>query len=879
MRTRTATLALLALILLLPALLTAATDTVVAVRLDEPVKLDGVLDEAVWSRPSVHPLFQNEPNNGGAPLQPTEWWVAYDDEAIYVAACLHEENPDSIRTRLGRRDTWPESDWVYLNLDTFNDDRNAFSFSVNPSGVMGDAQLYNDGWSDNSWDGIWETATRIHDNGWCVEIRIPFSQLRFPESDSQVWGINFSRRYSRCNGREELFHRAREESGYMNRFPDLVGIEGIHPTREVEVLVYGTARGRYEEVAADDPFHSSADHDTNAGLDLRFRPTSDLTLTATINPDFGQVEVDPAVVNLSDSETVYPEKRPFFVEDANAFRFGSEGTNNNWGFNWGDPTLLYSRRIGRSPQLTVADYDHADVPKQTTILGAAKLSGKIGGTRMAMMSALTAEESAEFMLGGVAGRQLVEPSAQFHALRVQRVAEGGGRGLGLMATGVLRDLNTDLARETLASRAWTFGLDGWTLLDDDGMWALKSWVSGSHVRGSPVAMEALQTSTRHYYQRPDASHVTLDPTRTSLSGWTGRLMLNKEKGNITFNGAVGTVSPGYEISDLGWMWRTDRINAHAVAGYSWHEPTRTFRSRWAALSVMRNWNYGGDPEDIGFGLFHETTFTNYWNVGGRFYYNPDRYSDTNSRGGPRMLMPEYGSARLSLYTDSRRSLVFGLGGNYGAVRNGSRYKGVWFETQWRPSSALRLAFAPQYSHDDEATQYVGAWDDALMTATGGRRYVFGRMDYRQLSLTTRIDWTFTPKLTLQAYLQPLFATARYEGFKQFQRPSSDDFREYGTAAASIERTADGAYLVDPDGAGPAASFTIDDPDFNYKSLKANVVLRWEYSPGSTFYFVWAQNRLNYDDPGRMDLGRDARSLIEAPGDDIVMFKVTRWLGI
>ena len=849
-------------------------------RLTEPVRVDGVLDEAAWRGPTARPLIQNEPDNGAPPRQPTDWWVAYDDEALYVAARLHESSPDSIRTSLGRRDTWPESDWVYLNLDTYNDDRSGFTFSVNPSGVVGDGQLFNDGASDNTWDGVWDCATRIDAGGWNLEIRIPFSQLRFPDAPQQVWGINFSRRYLRCGGREELFHRPRQESGYQARFPDLVGIAGVQPVREVEALVYGTTRGRFEEVDPGDPFRSARELDADAGLDLRYRLTNDLAVSATFNPDFGQVEVDPAVVNLSDAETYYPEKRPFFVEDTGAFRFGREGTSSNWNFNWSDPTPLHSRRIGRAPQLALGDHDHADVPGAATILGAARLGGTVGGTRVGAMSALTAGENARLSTGGVAGEQLVEPRTSYNALRLQRTADGGRRGLGLMATGVLRGLGDPAARDQLVARAWSLGLDGWTRLDAGGTWALRGYLMGSRLDGSAPALDLVQRSSRRYYQRPDADYLGYDPARTALSGWMGRALLNKEKGAVTLNASLGAVSPGFEINDLGWLSRSDRVNTHLAAGYRWTEPTRLFRARALTLAGYRTWDFGGRPEDVGLGVFAGCTFANYWGCDGQVFASPDRYSNSYTRGGPRMVVPTFASADFSCYTDSRRAVTASLGGGYGEVTDSSVYWNLWTEIAARPTEALRLTFSPSYNVTHEATQWVARVADPLMTATYGARYVFARMDLQQLTLTTRVDWTFTPDLTLQTYVQPLFAVGRYQGLKEFQRPSTYDFAVYGRDGGStLARGGDGSYLVDPDGDGPAAAFAVADPDFNLKSLQVNLVLRWEYDPGSTFYLAWTQGRANFDDPGNLDLRRDVRSLLESPGDDIVMVKVTRRFGI
>ncbi len=853
---------------------------VLALRLGGPVRLDGRLDEPAWQGPSAAPLHQNDPDNGAPPRQRTDWWIAYDAEALYVAARLHDTAPESISARLGRRDTWPQSDWVYLNLDTYNDDRNAFSFSVNPAGTIGDAVLYNDGWDDPSWDGIWDCATAVDDDGWSLEMRIPFSQLSFPDRPQQVWGINFSRRILRYQERDELFHRPREESGYMRRFPDLVGIEGINAGHRLEVLAYGAARAARTEVDAADPFHDGSDIAGNAGLDLSLGLSSSLRLNATVNPDFGQVEVDPAVVNLSDFETFFEEKRPFFVRDANTFRFGREGTNSNWSFNWMDPMPFYSRRIGRQPQVSSPDNEFADLPGETTILGAAKLSGKVDGFDVGAVAAATDEERARLELDGLTWTQPVEPRTAYGALRLRRASGDGRRGVGLMSTHVERRLDDPRGRAELPGGAHVVGLDGWTNLDDGRVWAVKAYASASRVSGEADAIDALQRSPVRYLQRPGRTGLAYDPERTSLIGWAGRAMLNKESGNLTLNTAVGAVSPGYEINDLGFQFRADQLNWHLAAGYRWLEPTRTFRYRGFNLATYRSWDYGGHPDAYGYGLFWDLTFTNYWQAGGMVFYNPDRYSLRATRGGPAMRLPDHAEGSLYVSSDSRRALIVGAQGSVSHVGDGSQSASGSLEITLRPRAALRITVSPalQWLHD--RTMWVDNVEDPAMVATAGVRHLFGDLDYREFSMATRVDWTFTPRLSLQSYVQPLIAAGRYTGLKEFARPHSYEFNLYGEGGSTIDYDAgDEQYLIDPDGVGPAPAFALDDPDFSYKSLRVNMVLRWEYRPGSTIFLVWTQDRLNYDNPGDFRLGRDARSLLDAPGDDIFMVKVTSWLDL
>jgi Domain of unknown function (DUF5916)/Carbohydrate family 9 binding domain-like len=868
---------LLAVIVMSPAHVHAKAQ-VVANKLAEVVTIDGDLDEDIWHGPSAAPLIQNDPVNGAPPRQKTEWWVAYDQDALYIAARLHEDFQDSICTRLGRRDTWPDSDWIFVNLDTFNDDRNAYSFSVNPDGVVGDSALYNDGWSDNSWDAVWASATSVDDNGWSVEMRIPFSQMNFPNTDTQVWGINFSRRYLRCRGREELFHKPRNEPGYMNRFPDLVGIQGISSERKIEALVYGASKGELLKVDSENPFNDGSKLSGSAGVDLTWGLTSNLTLNATLNPDFGQVEVDPAVVNLSDYETYFQEKRPFFVKDANTFRYGREGTSSNSSFNWMDPIPLYSRRIGRSPQVGIdADYDYADRPTATTIIGAGKLTGKIGNTSIGLMNATTARENADYDLAGTRGDQTVEPMTNYLAGRVKHTTPDGKRGVGFMFTNVTRDLNDPYSRVELAHDATVAGLDGWTKFRDD-TWAVRGYLTMSHVAGEAEAIDDLQRSSRRYYQRPDASHIEYDPTRTSLNGYIARAQLNKESGRMSVNTALGYISPGYEINDMGFQTRADVINSHFMIGYDWPDPGEHFRYRGIDLGLYKTWDTSGTPDACGGGFFYHTQFANYWGVHGMLFYNPERNNARATRGGPNMRVPENRSLDFNVYSDNRGRISLDTGFDLWEDSGGSKGTGGYLSVNVKLLPSLTVSPGVNYSTMDENTQFVDNVDDPLMTATGGVRHIFGYMDYQEISFPTRFDWTFSPNLTLQAYAQPLFAVGSYSKFKEFAQGGSYDFNRYGQDNAStVTPDGDDGYLVDPDGPGGAEAFTIDDPDFNSKYLKINMVMRWEFKPGSTAYLVWTQDRANYDDPGDFSMGRDSKNLIQAPGDDIFMVKVTTYL--
>ncbi|MCP4550155.1 MAG: carbohydrate binding family 9 domain-containing protein [bacterium] len=861
--------------------------SVTALRLTVPISINGILDEAPWQNSSAAPLVQNDPDNGELPRLRTDWWVAYDDEAIYVAGRLFDSAPDSISRRLGRRDSHPDNEWVYLNLDTFNDDRTGYSFSVNPGGTQCDAALYNDGWDDSSWDGIWSYAVNIDDLGWTVEMRIPFSQLNFPNRDQQVWGINFSRRIHRYSERDELFHRPRDSAGYVRRFPDLIGIQGITPGKRIEVLAYGTGKGAFIESVEGDPYNDGSEYEFNGGLDLHWGLSSNLTLNATFNPDFGQVEVDPSEINLSDTESFFNEKRPFFIEGANIFRFAGDGINSNFNINWWNPDPFYSRRIGRAPQLHPGgnpdvDYDFADTPQGTRILGAGKLSGKLGQTSFGFLSAVTNKETAELRSGSNDAEVLVEPMANYSVIRVKRDRTDGRGATGLLATSVFRDLTSDHARDTLHDKAFSLNLDHWQYLDDDEIWAMRVYLNMSHVTGSKTAITGLQNNSRHYFQRPDTDHVELDAEATSMSGIGGHAVVNKQKGDLTVNASIGALSPGLELNDLGFLPRSDKINAQATVGWSWNEPGRFFRGRYAYLSQFEIYDFSGTSAGGGTGGMVSLRFANFWDFDSNFFYIPQDNNVLTTRGGPAVIEPAGWSWSWNIYSDYRKSFVVGIDGNLSKDDSGHENQGLGLDLTWRPSSSLKISAYPHYSRNLSTMRYFTAVADAGMPETYDKRYIFSDLDYRQFSLSTRIDWTFSPRLTLQAFFRPLIGVGDYRDFKWLERAGTADFAHYGQSGESTsEYDADSDEItLDPDGAsGATESTTISNPDFNSKSLQVNMVLRWEYQPGSAFYLVWTQDRMNYSNPGDFDLGRDLDNLIEAPGDNIFMAKVTKWFDV
>jgi hypothetical protein len=627
------------------------------------------------------------------------------------------------------------------------------------------------------------------------------------------------------------------------------------------------------------PFQTGRSANLNGGFDLKVGLKSNLTLDATVNPDFGQVEVDPAVINLSAYETFYEEKRPFFIEGASIFDgFGRGAVYLNANINWPQPTFFYSRRIGRAPQGDVTEPGYVKFPDRTTILGAAKLSGKLGGSwNMGFVSALTGREYAAIDQGGFRLDQEVEPFTYYGVFRVQKDINEGRQGLGIIATGVVRDLRTETLSGVLNQNAFSLALDGWTFLDKGKNWVFGGWFGGTRVAGTTEDITRLQRSSLHYFQRPDATHVELDPDATSLSGWGGKFTLAKQNGNLLVLATLGVLSPGFDPNDVGFQYgASDTINFVFLPGYQWTKPGKVFRYALLALGAFRTYDFGWNKNWDGGLAILQGQLRNFWDFELMLAYNPDTISKNMTRGGPLAVIPWGYQADLTLSTDSRKAIVLeGEGSVYRRPEWGTE-SSARFAVRWKPRPNFDLSIGPTFGFENGEVQWVTRVDDPLMEATYGTRYVFGRINQKVLGADIRVDWTFTPKLTLQAYLQPFIAVGSYDRFKELAGPKTANYNLYGENGSTID-FADDEYTVDPDGVGPAAPFSFGNPDFNYKSLRGTVVLRWEYRPGSLLYFVWTQNRADYANPGDLRLGRDLRALFSAPGDNIFMLKVTfRW---
>jgi hypothetical protein len=853
---------------------------VVATRTNRPPVIDGHLTDECWALAVASSDFtQQDPDEGKPATEHTEVRFVYDDEALYVGIRLFDSSPAGIVRRLSTRDSDPDADRVTLYIDSMHDHLTGAVFRVSAANVQQDSILFNDSWTDSTWDAVWQSQVAVDDQGWSVEMRIPLSQLRFPSAEHQTWGVNVERFIQRKNERSWLEMVPKNQSGIASRMLNLTGLDGVHPTRHLELLPYAAARNEMIAPAAGNPFNDGSRAFASAGLDMKWGVTSNLTLNATVNPDFGQVEVDPAVVNLTAFETFFPEKRAFFLEGSQIFNnFGQGGSNSFWGFNSSDPDVFYSRRIGRAPQLTPSG-DFIDSPTATTILGATKLTGKTRrGWSVGLLEAVTGREEARVLTSGVSSNTAVEPLTNYAVARMQR--EFAGRvGLGFITTAVNRQLDTPALQSSLTRSAYVFGTDAYVFLDHKRDWVLTGKMSGSRIDGTTDAIATEQNASQRYFQRPDAAQVHFDPTRTSLSGYAARINLNRNSGNWQVNSALWGVSPGYESNDLGFHVVGDRAGAHTVLYWRDVQPDATTRSKYFWVAKWWVWNYARELQGNGVNFNSGVTFRNYWNLNFGGGYFPRVLDDRLTRGGPSATNPSSRSLGINGGTDSRQVVSANASYNHNWNEEGGWAHNVQLSVKLKPSPRFTITAGPQWSQSRNVAQYVSTVTDPYETTTYGSRYIFGSLDQTQVSMTTRVAVVLSPTVSLQVFAQPLLAAGDYTHVKQLATPRTFDFLDY--AAAGLPISYDGVtreYTIDADADGPASPFVVSDPNFNLRSLRLNAVFRWEMKPGSTLYGVWTRQQQDSTDPAGFSFGRDAHAMFAAPGDDVFLVKIAYWIG-
>ncbi len=832
------------------------------------IDVDGLLDDEAWSSARWLTHFaQKEPEQGAPASVRTEVAFLFDESALYVGGRLYGSGRAPIADLITRRDEAGQAERLIVSLDTFHDRRTAYSFAVTAAGVRIDYYhpIDHEHERDYTFDPVWSARSRVEDDRWTVEMRIPFSQLRFNPDAELVWGVNINRYVPTLNEDDYWIVVPRDQTGWASRFGELVGVRDIPPSRRIEVIPYIASSARMKSDGlfdADDPFAEQVDRDVRAGVDFRMGLGPNLTLDATVNPDFGQVEADPAEVNLTAFETFFEERRPFFTEGQQNFM----GNGHDF---------YYSRRIGAQPHRRL-DADFVDTPGETTILGAAKVTGRLpSGLTVGVLGAVTDDERARTfdVETGRVDELAVEPLTEYGVLRLQQQLGENQSTIGVTLTAMNRDFgDSDELAAIVPERALTGGID-WNKRFEGGWYEILGHVAFSRVSGDTGAMRRIQESSVHFLQRPDQDHVEFDPARESLSGWSAALRGGKRTGAWRWNHGVWLDSPGFEINDVGSLSRADDVQSWADLIYYDTQPGDVFRSWLVSVFTNQAFNFDRVHRDGHLGLYTEWTlrnFVNGWVEAGRNHPTKD---DALTRGGPLMEAPGSWWVALGVNSNFNRPTRYGLKAlGWRDELGGWQYR-VDPSFTVQPTDRLSLSLEPHWIRTRESRQFLSSFDDGP-AATFGRRYVFGFVDRSQISAQIRASYAFSPDFNLELYAEPFASSGRYFGFGELREPRTSDLREYGKEGTELVRDPEtGGYIVSAGG----QPFEIQNPDFDVLSFRSNVVMRWEWRPGSTLFLVWQQNRSAAGRRGALVGPDELLDSFGADGENVLAVKLTYWV--
>ncbi len=812
-------------------------------RLNGPIVLDGIPSEEAWNAVEWGGDFiQSQPYEEKPPSQPTNFKILYDNKFLYIAYDCRDVAPDSISKRMGRRDDFP-GDFIEINIDSYHDMRTAFSFTLSVSGVRGDEFVSNNGnnW-DGNWNPIWFAKTHINKNGWTAEVKIPLSQLRYSNETEKVWGIQFTRRIFRKEERS-IWQFIPQGSGvWVSSFGELHGLSNIPTHRQVEIAPYITAQADTYKKESGNPFAKGLDGKVTAGLDGKVAITNDLIMDFTINPDFGQVEADPSQVRIDGFQTYLDEKRPFFIESRNIFEY--QLTGSEAGGDYDADLLFYSRRIGSSPHgnISLDSGEYVKYPQNTSILGAMKFSGKTKkGWSIGILETVTGREQATIDSSGKRNKELVEPLTNFLVTRLQKDINGGNTIIGGIFTAVNR---ADGLENTMHRSAYTGGLD-FVQYWKNRSWFIKANAVFSNVNGTKEAILTTQTSFEHLFQRPDAKEVTVDDSRTSLTGTSGTLKFGKIGGRtgkhgqiFKFETGVTYRSPELELNDIGFMLTTNEINHFTWAGLQFQKAFSIFRNARVNYNHWFRWDFGGQLLYEQFNTNAHVTFKNNWQTGTGVTWNPYDVSNTSLRGAGSLRRPD--GLGWSYYVNSDYRKKFSANVNlfkFWGFNNTLNFYSVSAGIYYVPINPLSIDLSVSYDkYWRRQDQFVDNISYNNLTRT-----IVARVDQKTLRFTGRISYNITPDLTLQYYGQPFLTRPTYSRFAYVTNGTAkkfkDRFKAFDTSQIHYDDLT-GIYSVDEDG-DHVTDYSFGKPDFNFVQFRSNLIVRWEYKPGSEFYLVWS----------------------------------------
>ncbi len=842
------------------------------------IQIDGILDDDAWQTvPEAEDFVQFNPVEGALPSEQTRFKVAYDESNIYIAVQAQDSDPSAIVSRVTRRDDIDDSDFIFIAIDSYFDHRTAFGFGLSAGGVKTDVLFSEDGSrEDESWDPVWYGKTTIGRDGWIAEMRIPYNQLRFADKEVHIWGFNVFRKIHRRQ--EEIFWQLipKSAAGMVSFFGELAGLREIKPASRIEILPYSVAKINTYQQEQDNPYLKGTDRSLSGGIDGKIGLTGNLTMDFTVNPDFGQVEADPSEVNLTAFETFFDEKRPFFIEGKNIFEFrlgiGDGG--------FASEQLFYSRRIGRQPhyypdEADGFNHDFASVPEYTHILGAAKLSGKTeSGWSVGVLDAVTDEERASISLDGNKKSLIVEPLTNYLITRLQKDFNRGNTSIGGMFTSTNRRINAD--HLTFLNRsAMTGGIDL------RHQWSDKAYLADlrlafSRIDGHKDAISELQTASARYFQRPDARHLNFDPERTTLSGNGGTFNIGKVGGKFQYLSGTIWRSPGFELNDAGYLRKADQIMNFIWVGYNDQDKKGILNRFRTNFNYWNVWDYSGDKLSSGGNVNSNLQFINFWGVFGGFNREAAGISTTALRGGPALQVDGTWNYWYGLYSDQRKSVNFELEAFSSVSDDGySQNDNYELSLNFKPGSRLGISLDPFYSKNRDNLQYVDETE-----YLGQSRYLFARLKQETIGFVLRLNYSYTPELSVQYYGQPFISSGGYSLYKRITNPKAEKLSDRFTGIdQTLSYDADEElYNVDENEDG-MDDYSFGRPDFDFMQFRSNLVVRWEYLPGSLIYLVWSQGRNEFENNGRLRFNKNITSLFDTHPENIFLIKFNYWFSI
>ena len=831
--------------------------------------IDGKINEEAWDVVEWSSDFvEKTPDEGTDPTYQTKFKVMYDAKYLYIALRALDDSPELIQQRLSRRDGF-EGDRINVIIDSYHDKRTAFVFTTTAAGVKGEEIATGNGSNfDASWNPIWYTDANVDDKGWTAEMKIPFSQLRFGNAEEQIWGFNVNRTLFRLQERSLWQRIPNDQAGFISEAGELHGLINLKSQKQLEVQPFTVLQYDNYPKEGNNPFRDGSDFKINGGLDAKIGITNDLTLDLTINPDFGQVEADPGAIALDGFQIFFREQRPFFVENKNIFDFKFANGRDN---------LFYSRRIGRNPHRNpnLLSGEFADVPQNSTILGAAKFSGKTqNGWSIGVLESVTANEFAEIkQTNGETREEIVEPLTNYFVTRAQKDFNERNSYLGGIFTATNRNLDGNFSE--LHKAAYTGGIDfrhTWR----DREYFLEGNTIISHVTGSEQAIENTQLSIARYFQRPDADYVNLDITRTSLTGTGGRFETGKQGGgNWRYNGGFIWRSPELELNDVGFLRQTDEMIQFAGLKYLWQVPKGIYRDLNVSLEQSTTYDFGGNLNKSRFELNGRANWKNNWSTNLGVGVSNQIHRNSFLRGGPRWRAPDDKFLFASFGSDKSKKFSFRAG--YVIVRsdeNVFKRNRYTFRMNYQPFDAFSLSLNNEFSRTQDQTQYVTSTDFGNI-----KRYVLGTINNDTWSTTLRLNYSLNPNFSVQFYGQPFIARGRYSDFKFVNNPTASSINErvniynQNQISYGVDSNGSDAFLID-ENVDNITDYSFGKPDFSFVQLQTNLVVRWEYIPGSELFFVWARGSSGSQDFSDSLTDSVSNQVFDIPANDTFLIKAT-----